>query len=636
MKPPVRTIKKRLVISLLLVSMAVLIMAVRLLYVQVFLHDELYEKAIESWSRELPMEPERGRIFDRHGEEIVINQLAPSLFIIPRQIEDRKKTALLLSEVLNISIEKAEEFVNRKSSIEKLHPEGRKLSFQQVRKIEEASLTGVYIADDYKRFYPQGKTLAHVLGFIGVDNRGLSGLELIHDEKLYGQQGAVELFTDAKGKEMSDMPSTFKKASPGNDLHLTIDLRVQKIVERELNNAQEKYDPDQIIAIAMNPKTGEILAIAGRPDFHPNEYQKVKPEVYNRVLPIWSTYEPGSTFKIITLAAALEEGKVDLLDEHFFDSGHVEIGGAHLHCWQREGHGQQSFLEVVQNSCNPGFIELGNRLGKDVLFDYIKKFGFGSKTGVDLAGESDGILFKEENVGPVELATTAFGQGVAVTPIQQITAVSAAINGGIVPVPGITKKWTDGSGDMVEEIPVKMKHRVISEETSKKVREALETVVAQGTGRGAFVDSYRVGGKTGTAQKVKDGKYLKDNYIVSFIGFAPADDPEIIVYLAVDHPKNTVQFGGVVAAPVVGTILEESLAVLNVEPRKVQVEKEIRWLDPITYKVPDLKGKTKKELNSMLMPLKVEISGQGEKVTEQSPQPGVTLPEGSILRVYLD
>jgi stage V sporulation protein D (sporulation-specific penicillin-binding protein) len=391
-----------------------------------------------------------------------------------------------------------------------------------------------------------------------------------------------------------------------------------------------------MIAIAMNPKNGEILAMSSRPDFDPADFRNVDPLIYNRNLPVWSSYEPGSTFKIITLAAALEENKVDLQKEHFHDGGSVEVGGARLKCWKRGGHGSQTFLEVVQNSCNPGFVELGQRLGTNTLFKYIQNFGFGQKTGIDLQGEGRGILFNVKNVGPVEQATTAFGQGVSVTPIQQVAAVSAAVNGGTLYTPFIAKEWIDPiTGDVVSQTAPEAKRRVISEETSKQIRYALESVVAQGTGRNAFVDGYRVGGKTGTAQKVKDGVYLKNNYIVSFIGFAPADDPEIVVYVAVDNPKGTVQFGGTVAAPIVGNIMEDSLRELGVKPRKDQIEKEYTWLDTKLVSVPNVVGLTTTELREQMVNLKLDIAGSGDTVVQQSPAAGVKLKEGSTLRLYL-
>jgi stage V sporulation protein D (sporulation-specific penicillin-binding protein) len=309
-----------------------------------------------------------------------------------------------------------------------------------------------------------------------------------------------------------------------------------------------------------------------------------------------------------------------------------------LHCWKSGGHGSQSFLEVVQNSCNPGFVELGQRLGKETLFQYIYDFGFGQKTGIDdLIGEGTGILFNLDKVGPLELATTAFGQGVSVTPIQQVAAVSAAVNGGILYQPYIAKELIDPeTGEVVMRKSPVGKKRVISEKTSETLRYALESVVAQGTGKNAFVDGYRVGGKTGTAQKAKDGRYLENNHIVSFIGFAPADDPQIVLYVAVDNPKGTVQFGGTVAAPIVGDIMEESLRVLEVEPRDNQIEKEMTWLDTPVVEVPNLIGLSTLDIRNLYYNLQIEVNGEGNKVVEQEPEPGTKVKQGSTIRIYLD
>lgn len=348
------------------------------------------------------------------------------------------------------------------------------------------------------------------------------------------------------------------------------------------------------------------------------------------------TYEPGSTFKIITLAAALEEKKVNLQQDQFFDPGYVEVGGARLRCWKKGGHGSQTFLQVVENSCNPGFVALGQRLGKESLFSYIKDFGFGTKTGIDLSGEASGILFKLSRVGPVELATTAFGQGVSVTPIQQVAAVSAAINGGKLYKPYVTKAWVHPvTGEVMEEAKPELVRQVISENTSKQVREALESVVAKGTGRPAFIDGYRVGGKTGTAQKVINGRYSSTEHIVSFIGFAPADDPQIVVYTAVDNPKG-IQFGGVVAAPIVQNILEDALHYMNVPVRKDQVAKEYKYGETKIVTVPDLTGATVEDLYEDLnMNFMLAKSGSGKYVINQAPKPGARVDQGSTIRIYM-
>ncbi|KRG14159.1 stage V sporulation protein D [Virgibacillus soli] len=630
------TVRKRLSFILIAGLFIFFIIDVRLGYVQFGMGKSLTDLARDSWSRNIPFEPERGEILDRNGVSIAENKSAPTVYVIPRQIEDPAGTAEKLAKVLDGSKEDIYQRVSKNSSIERL-PEGRKITFEKAKEVQALDLKGVYIAEDSKRHYPFGKYLSHVLGFTGIDNQGLAGLELYYDKELKGEKGSVQFFSDAKGKRMPEMSDEFDPPEDGYNLKLTIDTKIQSIIERELDNAEAQYNPDGIISIAMDPNTGEILGMSSRPSFDPADFQNVPQEVYNRNLPIWSTYEPGSTFKIITLAAALEEGKVDLEEEHFHDHGSVKVGGANLRCWKSGGHGDQTFLEVVQNSCNPGFVELGQRLGKEKLFDYIRGFGFGEKTGIDLAGEGTGILFKMDQVGPVELATTSFGQGVSVTPIQQVAAVAAAVNGGTLYQPYIAKELVDPrTGEVVMRKTPVSKRKVISESTSKEVRHALESVVAQGTGGNAFVDFYRVGGKTGTAQKAKDGRYLENNYVVSFIGFAPADDPQIVVYTAVDNPKGTVQFGGTVAAPIVGNILEDALQAMDIKPRENQIEKEKKWNDPVMITVPDLKGMTIKEIQQQMYNLQLKTSGEGSKVIQQSPKPGAKVEEGSAIRVYLE
>ena len=408
----------RIKIIMLIIFIFFILIISKVFYIQVFSYNKLYNYANSLWSRNLPIEANRGKIYDRNGIVLADNVTTTSLVLIPNQIIDKEKTASLIAPILNITYEEMYEHVSKKSSIERVHPEGRRLDYETSDKISELELPGVYLLKESKRYYPNKTMLAHTLGFVGIDNQGLSGLELMYDEYLTGSYGAIKYFSDAKGNKLN-LSEVYEQPQDGIDIYLTIDYNIQAALERELDNAISKYNPDQALGLVMNPKTGEILAISSRPTFEPSEYENYTTEIINRNLPIWMTYEPGSTFKIITLAASLEENIVNLENDHFYDGGAVTVEGATIHCWKHGGHGQQTYLEVVENSCNPGFVNLGLKLGKDKLFTYIDKFGFGEITGVDLNGEASGILFDVNKIGDLELATTAFGQGVSVTPIQQ-------------------------------------------------------------------------------------------------------------------------------------------------------------------------------------------------------------------------
>lgn len=631
------TLRRRLVMVLLIGTGLFLALIIRLAWVQLAMGPELTKMAEDSWRREVPFAAKRGEIWDRNGERLAYNVSTPTVWAVPAQVKEKEKTAKLLAAALDMTEQRVLEAVTKRSSIVSISPGGRKISQERAQEVRELGLPGIYVAEDNRRFYPFGGLASHVLGFTGIDNQGLTGVESRYEELLKGVRGSVAYLSNARGEEMPNSTEQYVPPKDGLHLQLTIDRQIQTIMERELDQAMVKYDPEHIISIAVNPKTGEVLAMASRPGFEPGDYQQYPSEVYNRNLPIWMTYEPGSTFKIVTLAAALEEGKVSF-KEAFHDKGSIEVGGARLRCWKPGGHGAETFLEVVENSCNPGFVVMGQRLGAETLFNYIKDFGFGAKTGIDLGGEENGIMFKLNRVGPVELATTAFGQGVSVTPIQQVMAVSAAINGGKLYRPYVAKAWVDPlTGETVDEVePELVRDNVISEETSKLVREALESVVAKGTGRNAFIEGYRVGGKTGTAQKVVNGRYSPTDHIVSFIGFAPADDPQIVIYTAVDNPKG-LQFGGLIAAPIVQNIMEDSLRYLGIPPREQQLEPEVRYgLDVPTAVVPDLVGRTVTEIyQSMNMNFRLAKYGAGRTIVLQEPKAGTKLPVGSTIQVYL-
>lgn len=628
-------IHMRIRIVLLVIIFLFLLIIGKVFYIQVIDYDRLNQYASSLWSRNLPIEANRGLIYDRNGVVLADNITTTSLVLIPNQIEDKEETAKRLCSILDVSYEEMYAHVSKRTSIERVHPEGRRLDYEVADRISALKLSGVYLVKESKRYYPYDTYLSHTLGFVGIDNQGLSGLELMYNDYLTGSYGAIKYFSDAKGGRL-ELNEVYEKPQDGVNITLTINHEIQTSLERELDNAVLKYNPDQALGIVMDPKTGEILAMSSRPNFSPSNYQDYTIEEINRNLPIWATYEPGSTFKIVTLAASLEEKVVDLEKDTYHDGGSIQVENARIKCWKAGGHGSETFLEVVENSCNPGFVILGQRLGKEKLFDYIERFGFGTKTGVDLNGEGSGILFDLDNVGPVELATSAFGQGVSVTPIQQITAVSAAINGGYLYQPYIVKSLNEPeTNSVIQENSKKFVRKVISDETSEQVRYTLESVVTNGTGRPAFIDGYRVGGKTGTAQKVKDGRYMVGNYIVSFIGFLPANDPEVVVYVAIDNAKGVTQYGGTVAAPIAKTILEDAITILDIEKPEGGSEKKYNYLDRKYATVPDVTNMNVKEAMEMLKSFKVEFSGNGETVSYQSPSAGERIYEGEVVRLFL-
>lgn len=624
-----------LIISIVIILLFILIIG-RIFFIQVIDYKKLNSLANDLWSRNLPIGADRGLITDRNGVVLAENITTTSLVVVPNQIVDKESTAKKLSEILNTNYDDMLKHLNKKTSIERIHPEGRKLSFEIADKINSLNLDGVYLLKESKRNYSYNNLLSHVLGYVGIDNQGLSGIELAYDEYLKGEDGSIKYYSDGFGKKL-EKATVYNSPQSGMNVALTIDINIQQAIENELDNVVTKYNPEQALIVVANPKTGEIYGMSSRPNFNPNEYNKYDLETINRNLPIFNTYEPGSTFKVISLASSIQEKTINLFEDKYFDSGSINVSGSRIKCWKHGGHGSQTFLQVVENSCNPGFVVMGERLGKERLMNYVKKFGFGEKTGIDLSGEENGILFDVDKMGPVETATTAFGQGVSVTPIQQVMGVSAAVNGGHLYTPYLVSSISNANTlDTVLVNKPKLKRDVISEETSKLVRYALESVVAKGTGRNAYLNGYRVGGKTGTAQKVKDGRYMDGNYILSFIGFMPANDPEVVVYVAVDNPKGVVQYGGTVAAPIAKRVLEASANALNIKKSKSDIEREYELWDIKYYEVPNVIGMTKKEARAAIgINYQIEYSGTGDKVIYQSPKEGEFVKHGEKIKLML-
>ena len=617
-----RKINTRIKIFLIIFIIFFVIIVGRVIYIEMFEYKKLSNLANDLWSRDLPIEGDRGLILDRNGIILADNITTTSLVLVPNQIKDKEKVSSDLAKILGVSKSDMEKHVYHEVSIERVHPEGRRLDYEIADKIESLNYDGVYLIRESKRYYPYGNLLAHVLGYVGIDNQGLSGIEMIYDSY-------------AKGNRLN-LSEVYLDSSPGMNVYLTIDINIQLALERELDNVESTLEPDHSLAVVMDPNTGEILAMASRPSYDPNNYKNFTSEVLNRNLPIWMTYEPGSTFKIITMSSAVEEKAIDIFHDTFYDSGSVKISGSRIGCWKSGGHGLQTYLQVLENSCNPGFVKLGQLLGKEKLFSYFDLFGFGEKTGIDLNGEGKGIMFKLDRVGELELVTSAFGQGISVTPIQQVTAVSSVVNGGNLYTPYIVRSVSESQtgGIIIKNNPI-LKRKTISQETSDIMKYSLESVVAKGGGHYAYIDGYRIGGKTGTAQKVENGHYLVNNYIMSFMSIVPANDPKAVFYLAIDNPKHTALLSSYTTAPVARKVLLDIITALNIPRQSGGIEAIHNWNDPVYYIVPNVVGMTKKEANKALIYYDVQYSGRGDIVISQSPMANTSLEMGSTVRILL-
>jgi len=603
-------------------------------YEQIFHHTDIMARALNLWERDFTVAGLRGSILDKNGNILAHDIPSTSIMVVPAQIKDAKDTAKKLAEVLEADENKIYETITKHVSTQKIQPEGRLISDDKAIQLESMDLDGVYLVQDSLRNYPNNNYLAQVLGFTGIDNQGLAGLELQYDDILSAKSGALNIPFDAKGHNVELYNESYEAPGHGMDVKLTIDSHIQDIVERELNNLMKRYHPQNALAIAMDPQTGEVLAMVSKPDFDPNHYEDYDSDIYNRNLPIWKSYEPGSTFKSVTFSSALDLNLFDMFKDTYMDHGYEMVGGARIKSWKAGGHGLQTFLQVLENSSNPGFVEIGRRLGLDNLYAYVTNFGFGSKTGIDLPGESTGIMFKKEAMGEVEQATVAFGQGLSVTPIQLVTAFSAIVNGGTLYEPYITKAIEDPlTHDTILEYQPTVKRQVISKETSDKMRYALESVVANGGGKPAYIEGYRIGGKTGTAQKAENGVYMANEYILSMIAAAPMEDPQIVLYIAADAPKNDILYGGTVVGPIIKNCLQDILPYLEVEKTQDQLPKKKIWGDVNRISVESFIGKKKKDVQQE--GLLFEFIGEGDVVIDQLPQAGTVIDEGGKVWITL-
>ena len=652
-----RLSKKRLVVVLILACIVFTGLIFRTGYLQLIKGDWLTEKALDQQTRDIPIEPKRGTIYDRNMKELAVSVTKYTVWAKPVEVKDKEAAAKELAPMLGEEYEDVLKLLKKKNMA--LVRIKRWVDDDVSEKIRDAKLSGIWVAEDNQRYYPYGSFASYVLGHTSDDATGIAGIEMKYDKHLKGKSGRLIVSTDASGREIPHGMEKYYEPVQGNGLVLTIDEVIQHYTEKAVQKAYEINNAKRVTAIAMDPNTGDILAMASKPDYDPNQSRTAIYPYYENELSQYSdkekikgyfsmwrnpavsdTYEPGSTFKLITSSAALEENLVKETDK-FVCSGSVTIGGRRIKCWRHyRPHGEQTFPQGVQNSCNPVFIELGNRLGVSKLYDYIEAFGFMDTTKLDLPGEAKGILYNEKNVGPVELATISFGQSISVTPMQLITAISAIANDGKLMEPRIVKEKVDNQGNIVETISPKVVRQVISEETSEKMMEIVQSVVSEGSGKAAYLPGYRVGGKTGTAQKVIDGKYAQGKYICSFIGIAPTDDPQIVVLAIVDEPTGVSAFGSTTAGPIVKEIMSDSLKYLGVEPKYSEEEKaeyekpKVKVPNIIDLSIEDATKILEENNLKAIQDTDIDVK-EGSKVIDIFPKPGAEVPIESSIVLYM-
>ncbi len=640
--------RRRAVFVCLVVEIILVLLIFRVFYIQMFMAPELQKAAYEQQTRDRLITPERGDILDREGTAIATTKTVAAISVIHAQVEEPEKVAKILSEKLELDYNETLEKINKRVALMRIKT---KVDKKLAEEIAALKLKGVKVDEDILRVYPYNTLAAQVIGFVGKDNQGIIGLESKYEDYLKGEKGKIMTQTDGSGKELKN--SEQKRVAPvsGYDLVTTIDVNLQQYAEQTIEKVVRGKSAKRGSIIMMNPQNGEMLAMASYPSFNLNEpykinnteleaiwdtmSQKEKNDALNRMwrnFNINDTYEPGSTFKVITSSAGLEEGVVNE-DSSFNCGGGRTVAGRYIKCWRSpRSHGSESFVQGVQNSCNPVFMDIAARMGSDKFYEYMIKFGFDKKTGVDLPGEAVGIMHKKDKIGPVELATMSFGQSFQITPLQLIRAISAAVNGGRLVTPHFAKELRNEKGETVKVFEYKDAENPISSETSERMRKILESVVAVGTGNKTYIPGYRIGGKTATSEKLprKSGKY-----IASFCAFAPAENPQVIAIVLVDEPQG-VYYGGQVAGPVMKELLSNALPYIGIKPEYTDEELEMEGVAPVT--VTSYVGKTvnQAKIDAAKEKINVEITGQGDNITGQFPTEGTVINQGSKIILYTE
>jgi len=621
----VLTIKKRIIILFVFFIILLLAIFARLFYIQIGQADVLGQRASDQRLRMLQLEPKRGVIFDRLGRELAISSGSETVVALPPEIENPEKTARELAGILNFSYSEILRRITQPRAAIYLE---RKIDDTRAETIRSWDLSGIIFIEESKRFYPQGELASHIIGFAGIDNHGLEGIELIMDYYLQGQPGRMSTERDGLGQEIPQGIELFQPPQDGYDVYLTIDQVLQYLAERELEKAMQQHEARGGSVIVVDPRGGDILAMANYPGFDPNNFQSYTSSAWRNTA-IGNSYEPGSTFKIITAAAALEEGVVNP-EDLFFDPGQIKVGPETISCWREGGHGTLNFLEIFTESCNPGFVQVGNRLGVENFYKYVQGFNFGSRLGIDLPGESSGRIYPFDQLGPVEIATMSFGHGIAVTPLQMVMATAAVANGGFLMEPRLIQEVRDSQGNLIEGFGPRVLNQVISEETAEMTMALLAAAVDAGTGAEAQIAGYQIGGKTGTARH-----YDREAYDSSFVGVLPVDDPQLIIGVVLYEVTSEPFYGSQVAAPIFREVGREAIRYLEMRPT---VREEIPQVEAETGKqrIPDVVGLSPEQGMERLrtMGFNVNLEGQGERIAEQLPRPGTEVAPGTTIILF--
>ena len=632
-------VRRRIALSLTLFLALFVALAAQLFKLQILEAEELQQRAQTQWTSQSVIAPRRGSILDRTGRVLAISATAYTASVSPRQVEDARAFARILAPILEMDAEAIEKKASDRSKggvvlkrqLTRETAQQLRLMIAEQLMANSKALDGLYLEEDARRYYPMGAFASQLIGLTSIDGTGQAGLEASLDKYLSGKAGSVLSEIDGKGRRLNYSESEYVPSVDGGNVTLTIDASIQSFVEQAAREAISVNRAKAIRILVMDPQTGEILAMCSKPDFDLNAPPRNDVDTLNELLRnrvIADAYEPGSTYKIITISSALDAG-VTSLNDHFYCSGSVVVDGGRIRCWD-DAHGAETLTQGLQNSCNPVFVELGLRLGIERFYKYMEAFGLGTVSGVDIPGEGTGILIDESRVKRVDIARIGFGQSVAVTPLQLLNAACAAINGGNLMKPYVVKEVRDANGNLVERATPTVIDHPISTKTSATVRSLLESVVEKGGGRNARIKGYRIGGKTGTAQVYVNGIVSRETHIGSFLGFAPADDPKVAVIVIVDEASKRPDFGAVTAAPFARDILQKTLAYMGYAPTTDEKPEE-----PAT--VPDVTGMSETQAEKALKEVGLDclVSGGTGLVVDQMPAPGAHMARNSLVMLYL-